>query len=176
MRHTKDLSGQKFGQLIVINRTPKPENYKNGRVYWLCRCDCGVLREVSGSALTRSVKPVISCRKCYYLPEGEVSYNQLLLLYKHQANRRKLDFDLSYEDFKILTSGDCFYCGLEPKQIHAPDTYRELKYNGIDRVDNTKGYIKGNCVSCCKICNTAKSNMNQQQFLDWIKKVYDKML
>jgi hypothetical protein len=29
----------------------------------------------------------------------------------------------------------------------------EWVYNGIDRVDNNKQYIKENLVSCCKKCN-----------------------
>ena len=38
----QDLTGQKFGKLIVIKRVPKPENRKNNRAsYWLCKCYCG---------------------------------------------------------------------------------------------------------------------------------------
>ena len=176
MREIRDLSGKKFGKLIVLNRTPKPEKYKNRSIYWLCKCDCGILREVRGGALTRTKGPMTSCRKCYYLTEGTVSHNQLFLLYKHSAKRRKINFDLSYNDFKNLVSDNCYYCDNEPKQIHAPGTYREIKYNGIDRVDNNKGYIKSNCVSCCKICNSAKLCMSQQEFFNWIKRVYEKML
>ena len=176
MRHTKDLTGLRFGKLTVVRRTPKPEIYKNGSIYWLCKCDCGSLREVRGGALTRTKGSMTTCKKCWYLPDGTVSHNQLFLLYKHQAKRRNMLFELAYEDFKTLVSGNCFYCGSEPKQIHRPNTYRELKYNGIDRVDNNKGYIKDNCVPCCKTCNSAKLCMSQQEFFNWIKRVYEKML
>lgn len=33
-----DLIGQRFGRLIVIERV---DNDKNGRLRWLCLCDCG---------------------------------------------------------------------------------------------------------------------------------------
>ena len=32
-------------------------------------------------------------------------------------------------------------------------------YNGIDRIDNKLGYIKGNMTPCCKICNHAKHDL-----------------
>jgi hypothetical protein len=36
-----DLTGQRFGRLVVIERVEKPENIKNRSTYWLCECDCG---------------------------------------------------------------------------------------------------------------------------------------
>lgn len=33
----EDLTGQKFGRLLVVNRAPN----KNGRTCWNCLCDCG---------------------------------------------------------------------------------------------------------------------------------------
>jgi hypothetical protein len=32
-----------------------------------------------------------------------------------------------------------------------------------------------NCVSCCTICNTAKSNLTMEQFADRIKTWYETM-
>lgn len=37
-----DLTGQKFGRLTVVKRAEK----KRKLVYWLCQCECGVLKEV----------------------------------------------------------------------------------------------------------------------------------
>jgi hypothetical protein len=44
--------------------------------------------------------------------------------------------------------------------------------NGIDRLDNTIGYIEGNVVSCCDICNYSKHTKGYIEFLSWIDKVY----
>jgi hypothetical protein len=38
MPPVKDLTGQRFGRLTVIERAP---NAANGAVRWRCRCDCG---------------------------------------------------------------------------------------------------------------------------------------
>lgn len=47
MSRPKDMTGQRFGQLVVIRRAPS----RDGRTYWLCRCDCGEEVEVNRSNL-----------------------------------------------------------------------------------------------------------------------------
>ena len=44
----KDLTGQKFGRLTVIERA---ENDKNGSTRWLCRCECGNEKIIEGGHL-----------------------------------------------------------------------------------------------------------------------------
>ena len=44
----KDLTGQKFGKLLVIEKTPER---KNRQVVWKCQCDCGNITYVVGQAL-----------------------------------------------------------------------------------------------------------------------------
>ena len=36
----KDLTGQRFGRLSVIQSTPER---KDERIVWMCKCDCGVV-------------------------------------------------------------------------------------------------------------------------------------
>lgn len=43
-----DLAGKKFGKLTVIKKSHKD---KRGEWYWLCKCDCGNLKTVSGFKL-----------------------------------------------------------------------------------------------------------------------------
>lgn len=43
------LSGKRFGSLIVLSRAGRLKRY----ITWLCRCDCGAEREVSGHNLRR---------------------------------------------------------------------------------------------------------------------------
>ena len=49
-------------------------------------------------------------------------------------------------------------------------------YSGIDRVNSHEGYNKNNCVPCCEKCNKAKLAMNKDEFLNWIKMVYQHSL
>jgi hypothetical protein len=60
----------------------------------------------------------------------------------------------------VLLSGDCYYCGKAPA-------------NGIDRIDSSRKYEKGNVVSCCSTCNYGKREMSTDEFLSWIRRVYE---
>lgn len=50
--HIKDLTGQKFGRLLVVERAK--DKYYNGVrcTTWVCKCDCGNTTIVSTSSLT----------------------------------------------------------------------------------------------------------------------------
>ncbi len=54
---------------------------------------------------------------------------------------------LSEETWRSIISMPCAYCGLENNSGGGA---------GMDRLNNSKGYIPGNVVSCCKECNTAR--------------------
>ena len=53
-----NLIGQKFNKLTVIER----HYTKNGKVYWICRCDCGNQTYAKGYALSSGKH--IRCKKC----------------------------------------------------------------------------------------------------------------
>lgn len=102
--------------------------------------------------------------------------------YKNNAKKRGICWDLTDKQFNILTKQRCFYCNREPKQIivgPCTDDYTQSGienavyiYNGIDRVDNTKGYTIDNVVSCCKHCNRSKDILSQNEFIEFISKIY----
>lgn len=84
--------------------------------------------------------------------------------YKRGAESRGLPFDLSLEDFCCIYEIPCYYCGVEFEGV------------GIDRLDNSLGYIKGNMVSCCTQCNTMKMDYNLKDFLDKVELIYYNLL
>lgn len=66
----------------------------------------------------------------------------------NRARDRGLSFDLTLEDYAILVSTPCTYCGGP-----LPATG-----SGLDRIENDKGYSSFNCVPCCDACNTARGD------------------
>lgn len=54
-----DLTGQRFGKLIVLSVTEK--RMDSGSVVWLCRCDCGNTTEVSARRLIRGKAKSCGC-------------------------------------------------------------------------------------------------------------------
>jgi hypothetical protein len=45
--------------------------------------------------------------------------------------------------------------------------------NGIDRMDNTKGYVLGNIVSCCTECNYVKRDKPFGEWMQWLDRVVE---
>lgn len=82
-------------------------------------------------------------------------------------------FDISSAFFHYITSQDCVYCGAPPNQIVRRDNHHNGNYiyNGIDRFDNSLGYIESNCVPCCKICNVMKFTLNIDEFYKHIQQI-----
>ena len=168
----KDLTGKRFGKLTVIKRSYP--NGKNWRARWLCKCDCG--NEIilpSDNILNAHTR---SCGCLKKLPLGVANMNSLISSYKYQAKKRGYVWGLTKEQFKEITQRKCYYCGILPNQscsVSNPQCNGDYIHNGIDRIDNKKGYTIDNVVSCCGICNMAKGKLTQQEFKDWIKRVYE---
>ena len=100
----------------------------------------------------------------------------LMSSYKFNAKKKGLDYTLTEVQFKELTQKDCYYCGAKPSNITGRNRPAgSYIYNGLDRIDNTKGYIIDNVVTCCKTCNGAKSDLTLQEYKDFIKRSYNKI-
>jgi hypothetical protein len=84
------------------------------------------------------------------------NFKTLKRSYVEGAKKRNLDFLLTAKEFEELIKKPCFYCG----QINPSG------FNGVDRVENSKGYVIENVVSCCTKCNRMKSNFHYREFID----------
>ncbi len=167
-----ELTGQRFGRLVVIRCLGSYQTGERKFKRWLCQCDCGNFTEVRTGHLTSS-NGTKSCGCLQKLLEGQSAFNSLYYTYQRNAKTRELPFKLNKKQFKKLTKESCFYCNNFPSNIiNIPKQNGVYVYNGIDRLDNTKGYFIENCVSCCKICNWMKSTMSYREFINHIKKIY----
>ncbi len=169
-----DLTGQHFNRLTVI----KPIGIKDRSRMWLCKCDCG--KDFTALAYTLINGSRQSCG-CLWkehlhmkaLPNKRASVNLVIRDYKNHAKARGNKYELSDDDFIKITQSPCFYCGAHPSNsTHNRRGSGNYIYNGIDRIDNSNGYSLNNIVSCCRTCNLAKRDMSQQDFFQWIKRVY----
>jgi hypothetical protein len=155
--------------------------YDKTKSLWLCKCGCGNTTYVRSNQLAKGKIKSCGClfrgpRMNKRRPENYTLKTTLLRAYKAGAKSREKEFSISEEIFVKLISDNCYYCGSIPlsanKRFLKYD--KKFRYNGIDRVDNKKGYIEGNCVTCCDVCNKAKSEMSVDEFKNWIKRVYDR--
>jgi hypothetical protein len=106
------------------------------------------------------------------LPLGVASARFLYSKYRWEAERRKLSFELTIEQFLALTLKDCYICGDPPSSvIRRKNAYGTYTYNGVDRVDNSKGYDLSNCMPCCQPCNLMKKCMPLDVFKNHVLKI-----
>lgn len=177
------MVGKRFGMLVVTKRSP--QNDKEGKPRFECLCDCGNITTITGNHLRRGDTRSCGCEQMtnalekHRLGEGEASLNILYAEYRSRARRKGYEFEFDREQFREITSRNCYYCGGEPS--HA-DRCRKGKlnglyvYNGIDRVDNTRGYTLDNTVPCCKVCNFMKMNMTEEKFKEHLYKIIENYL
>lgn len=85
--------------------------------------------------------------------------------YRSKARQRGFIFTLTKEEFGLLVSQSCVYCGSKESI-------------GVDRIDNDLGYSIENCSTCCTMCNMMKKNFSLESFLGQCRKitVFNKLL
>lgn len=190
-RKIKDLTGNRYGRLTVVSVT---DERASGDVVWLCRCDCGTMVKMATGSFRAGTR---SCGCLGFghhrsshrrngvgtLPQGAKSLvrqereNLRSLFKKYRAGgmKRGYEWKLTIDDFIVLTQQPCYYCGEPPSQehisLHGTTDGQPYIYNGIDRVDNKRGYEIDNVVPCCKRCNYAKRDTDGDDFKAWVAKV-----
>lgn len=87
-------------------------------------------------------------------------YNSL----KQSSKRRNIELTISYEQFGVIRTGPCFYCGLE-----LPKTG-----SGLDRIDSDRPYEPNNVRPCCTNCNYAKRRFSTKEFFELVRRIYEK--
>ena len=117
----------------------------------------------------RDIKPCGSGRKTAEWTRFEI--NTLISIYKSNARKRGIPFDLTYIQFETLVDSECYFCGDTGGNTLRKKGYNEYSYTGIDRIDNSVGYLPSNCISCCSWCNRAKNNGTLANFVDKCKKI-----
>lgn len=68
---------------------------------------------------------------------------------KYDAKRRGIEFNLTFEQWHTEVQKTCHYC----RDLLGKRSETTV---GLDRLDNTKGYVAGNVVSACIACNKIK--------------------
>jgi hypothetical protein len=181
-RIRKLMAGLRFGRLVVVEQTAERTN--RGHIAWLCRCDCGNSRVISGSTLRQGLTNSCGCisrelikarnRRSRSSNPWAVEANA----FRADARLRQLSFDLTAERFSALVTSPCHYCGVAPDRQPRSSTLREqgVLRHGIDRIDSSLGYADGNCVSCCPVCNVAKFDLSLNDFIESTQRRYEHML
>lgn len=158
----------------VGKKRPRPE------YMWRCLCVCGNERIVCSGHLRSGHNKSCGCwsadRKRLSNPQ-QSQINVAYAQHRYAAKTRNLVTELSFEVWLQLVCQPCYYCGAYNTCEKKPDpryNYGESFYcNGVDRIDNDKGYTQDNSVSCCVMCNFMKWKLSAPMFLDQCKRIVD---
>ena len=141
----KDLTGQTFNRLFVINEVLP----RGATSIWLCKCTCGNTVAVRGSSLKSG-----NTQSCSCLAKEALAIRAT----KHGARQSKLYQIHSSMLTRCCNTKNKSYLSYGSKGITVCDdwksflNFREWAMNNgyqeglsIDRVDNTQGYTPPNC-------------------------------
>lgn len=92
---------------------------------------------------------------------------KILIKCKERARKDNIPFDLTVED--IIIPEKCPYLGIT--LTHSLGEGQLLSNSSIDRVDPSKGYVKGNVEIISRLANTMKSCATKDQLLTFARYV-----
>lgn len=74
------------------------------------------------------------------------------------AKKRGIEFNLTVASMKnLLSAKKCYYTGIGLTKSTGKESELALSDFTIDRIDGSKGYVKGNVVACCHAANQMKN-------------------
>lgn len=148
MSKIKDLTGQRFGRLVVKELTE--ERARDGSVKWNCDCDCGKTTVVSSNALRFSTK---SCGCLVSADLSNKSFGRLKVIRRIPGQRRNNNYVwlcLCSCDNEVevttthLTGGNIKSCGCYRKETRSKNMKNLIK-KGI--IGNRFVKKHGHCVN-----------------------------
>lgn len=177
MSKIRDLTGQKFALLTVINRA---ERDSGGKSYWNCQCDCGNMKVVSGTNLTCGAVKSCGCLKHKVHNTHHMSNTRLYRIWNALIQRcnNKNHFAYKYYGDKNITVCKEWMNDF----IVFYDWAMSSGYSDeltIDRIDTKKSYCPENCrwvnrkvqANNRSFCKMIEYNGRTQTLMQWCEEL-----
>lgn len=171
-----NVIGDVYGELTVISEHSRN---RNGHIRYTCKCSCGQEKAILLTHLRQGNTKHCGCKRKKgkdhptWTGFGEISGNLWHNLVVRSANgskgRRKLDIDIVVEDGWKLYLEQNKKCALSGVDLYFSDTAEGSRNASMDRIDSSKGYIKGNVQWVHKDVNMMKRIYNQDYFIKFCK-------
>lgn len=136
----KDLAGQRFGKLIVIDRDTTVPMGKGYFAQWNCICDCGNKVSVRGDHLRNGTTQSCGCINS----QGELKLSQILMenniLFKKEYSFQDLTGEnghLLRFDFAIMNSDNSLVCLIE---YQGEQHYKPYHFDTQERFEKRQAY------------------------------------
>lgn len=169
MSKLKDLTGQRFEKLTVINRA---ENTKQGMTQWLCKCDCGNEIITTGINLRSNHTKSCGCMRIAAQYDSHKKYNQYNLSGEYgigyTSKGEEFYFDLEdydkIKDYCWYINSDGYVISERKTMMHRvimdcpDDKLVDHKHGDSTRNDNRKENLR--------ICTRQENNRNRKPTLN----------
>lgn len=158
----QELTGQRFGRLVVLGLAECPEHIKHKRKHWLCRCDCGNITIVSGGNIGRET---VSCgckrREPRAITHGCASHKNYNRLYHIWTGIKFRCYNSKSKDFPHYGGRGIVMC---EEWLHDFPAFQSWALTHgysekltIDRIDVNGNYEPNNC----RWATVAEQNRNK---------------
>ena len=157
----KDLTGQRFGKLVVLERANK---IGEGKLKWLCRCDCGTVKPILADVLNSGGAISCGCRKRSVLGESTLKHgHRRERIYSIYCDMKRRCYNKNRNGYANYGARGIRVCDEWKNDFMA--FYEWAMANGyeenltIDRIDNDGNYEPSNCQWITKSENSTKRNI-----------------
>ena len=176
----KNLIDKKFGKLKVVSlNEEQTDKHNRMAAYWNCLCDCGNTCIVRSSCLRTGNSKSCGCNKNRigkdnpkFTGHQEIGGRYWNNLKKVSISKRKLDFTITIQyawNLFLKQNRQCSLTGM-PIQFQTRDNVTD-RTASLDRIDSSKGYIKGNVQWLHKDINYMKQDYSEDYFIELCGKV-----
>lgn len=163
--------GTKYGQWEVVSTVIKKGNGR--QIYWLVKCKCGKESWRQSYALIHH--RCNACKSCARFQGDKDKFSHSCLRkIKNRAEKSGLEFNLTYEYVVGLFEKQKGMCALSGVEIKFSRKWRDGNKDqtaSLDRIDNQRGYLKGNVQWIHKDVNFMKYTFDQKYFIEMCKKI-----
>ncbi len=171
----RNLTNQQFGKLTVIQYDEYKLVNSRKRHLWLCKCECGIKKSIQEALLKNG-----NTKSCGCLQKGknnsrftgcEKISGYFWSKLKYAAKYRNIEFDITVKYIWYLFVKQNSQCKISGSHIDFSSNRNIKSTASLDRIDSSKGYIKGNVQWVHKRINIMKGTLSDIEFINWCKKI-----
>ena len=171
---------KKYGKLITISKsTERRECDRTSQTWWICRCDCGKIKNVRETHIKYGNVLTCGCMRDGMKNPRWRGFNEISTRYfrciKVGAQKRNLSFNITMKQMWNKFIEQDKKCALSGLSLNFPTTSGSLVDGNIslDRIDSSKGYEINNIQWIKKELNTMKMDCSDEEFITYCRIITD---